>query len=96
MKALIILAIALSKEWKRLKPNQHYREREVDNISKTLHAFSGSFNKKRRRKRTNKSREGRVRCTRLSTSFRNEPLETREKMNHWNNRNRGNVLTELW
>ena len=63
MKALIILAIALSKEWKRLKPNQHYREREVDNISKALHVFSRSFKEKRRKKRTNKSREGLVRCT---------------------------------
>ena len=63
MNALMILEIALSKEWKRLKPNQHYREREVDNISKALHVFSRSFNKKRRKKRTSKSREGLVRCT---------------------------------
>ena len=47
VKALIILAIALSKEWKRLKPSQHYHEREVENILKALHVFSRSFNEKR-------------------------------------------------
>ena len=63
VKALIILAIALSKEWKRLKPSQHYSEREVENISKALHVFSRSFSEKRRKRRTKKSREGLVRCT---------------------------------
>lgn len=46
MKALITLAIALSKEWKRPKRNQHYYEWEVENTSRALNLLSRSFNEK--------------------------------------------------
>ena len=51
--------------------------------------------KKREGRREPTSPERAEMYSRLSTSFRNEPLEKREKMNHWNNRNGGNVLTGL-
>lgn len=82
MKALITLVIALSKEWKRPKPNQHYCEWEVENTSRALNLLSRSFNEKGKEKRESRSAERAFdgwwhseRCPNISTCFGNKPLE---------------------